>query len=100
MRSLRSHDSYSCQIEQWRWNSADLLWQPECFELRNTVERKRGGNNGYLSETFLRKVPTEVKISKEEIGDLSRKDINGRQVRRSQLSEGVTVIPQLTDITV
>src|SRR5271154_3484049 len=36
-------------------------------------------------ETFLRKVPTEVKISEVEMGDLSRKDINGRQVRRSQL---------------
>jgi AAA+ superfamily predicted ATPase len=51
-------------------------------------------------ETFLRKVPTEVKISEEEMGDLSRKDINGRQVRRSQLGGGVTSIPQLTDITV
>ena len=51
-------------------------------------------------ETFLQKVPTEVKISKTEIGDLSHKDINGRQVRRSQLSEGVTVISQLTNITV
>jgi hypothetical protein len=47
-------------------------------------------------ETFLQKVPTKVKISKEEMGDLSRKDINGRQVR---LSEGITVIPQLTNIT-
>jgi AAA+ superfamily predicted ATPase len=34
-------------------------------------------------ETFLRKVPTEAKISEEEISDLSRKNINGRQVRRS-----------------
>ena len=51
-------------------------------------------------KTFLQKVPTEVKISKQEIDDLSHKEINGRQVRRSQLSEAVTVIPQLTDITV
>ena len=51
-------------------------------------------------ETFLQKVPTEVKISKKEMRDLSHKNINGRQVRRSQLHEGVTVIPQLTDITV
>jgi AAA+ superfamily predicted ATPase len=51
-------------------------------------------------ETFLRKVPTEAKISEEEIGNLSRKDINGRQVRRCQLDGGVASIPQLTDITV
>ena len=51
-------------------------------------------------ETFLQKVPTKVKISEEEIGDLSRRDINGRQVRRYQLGGGVTSIPQLTDITV
>ena len=49
-------------------------------------------------EAFLQKVPTEVKISEEEMGDLSREDINGRQVRRSQLG-GVTSIPQLTDTT-
>jgi AAA+ superfamily predicted ATPase len=36
-------------------------------------------------KTFLQMVPTEVKISKQEIDDLSHKDINGRQVRRSQL---------------
>jgi AAA+ superfamily predicted ATPase len=60
-----------------------------------TVKTKKA-----IWETFLQKVPTEVKISKEEIGDLSRKDINGRQVRRSQLSEGVIVISQLTNITV
>jgi hypothetical protein len=41
-------------------------------------------------ETSLQKVPTEVKISKEEMRHLSHKDINGRQLRRSQLSEGVT----------
>jgi hypothetical protein len=29
-------------------------------------------------ETFLQKVPTEAKISGEEMGDLSRKDISGR----------------------
>ena len=29
-------------------------------------------------ETFLQKVPTEAKISEEEMGDLSRKDINGQ----------------------
>ena len=51
-------------------------------------------------ETFLREVPTEVKISEEEMSDLSRKDINGRQIRRCQLDRGVTSIPQLTDITV
>jgi AAA+ superfamily predicted ATPase len=51
-------------------------------------------------ETFLQKVPTEVKISNEEMNDLSRRDINGRQVRRTQLAGGVTSIPQLTDITV
>jgi AAA+ superfamily predicted ATPase len=51
-------------------------------------------------ETFLRKVPTEVKISEVEISDLSRKDINGRQVRRSQLGGSLTSIAQLTDITV
>ena len=48
-------------------------------------------------ETFLQKLPTEVKISEEEMDHLSRKDINGRQVRRSH--GGVTSIPQLTDIT-
>jgi hypothetical protein len=41
-------------------------------------------------ETSLQKVPREVKISKEEMRHLSHKDINGRQLRRSQLSEGVT----------
>ena len=51
-------------------------------------------------ETFLQKVPTEVKISNEEMNDLSRRDINGRQIRRTQLAGGVTSIPQLTDITV
>jgi SpoVK/Ycf46/Vps4 family AAA+-type ATPase len=44
-------------------------------------------------DTFLRKMPTEAKISQEEIGDLSRKNINGRQVRRCQLGGGVTSIP-------
>ena len=34
-------------------------------------------------ETFLQKVPTKVEISEEEMGYLSRKNINGRQVRRS-----------------
>ena len=51
-------------------------------------------------ETFLQKVPTEVEISEEEIRDLSSRDINGREVRRTQLDGDVTSIPQLTDITV
>jgi AAA+ superfamily predicted ATPase len=34
-------------------------------------------------ETFLQKVPTKVEISEEEIRDLSSRDINGREVRRS-----------------
>jgi AAA+ superfamily predicted ATPase len=32
-------------------------------------------------ETFLQKVPTEKKISDKDIDGLSRKNINGRQVR-------------------
>jgi AAA+ superfamily predicted ATPase len=34
-------------------------------------------------ETFLQKVPTKVEISEEEIRDLSSRDINGREVRRT-----------------
>jgi AAA+ superfamily predicted ATPase len=46
-----------------------------------------------IRETFLRKVLTEAKISEEEIGDLSGKNINGRQVRRCQLGGSVPSIP-------
>jgi AAA+ superfamily predicted ATPase len=38
-------------------------------------------------ETFLQKAPTETKISEAELGELSRKNINGRQVRWCQLCE-------------
>jgi WD40 repeat protein len=45
-----------------------------CTSLASLTEKAKKA----IWETFLQMMPTKMKISKEEIGDLSRRDINGR----------------------
>jgi hypothetical protein len=43
-------------------------------------------------KTFLKKIKTEIKISKIDVNNLNRKNINERQIRRYQRNKNIFLI--------